>query len=223
MAKEVALARLRVMFINGLRDREMNRPYQKPAEPPSPELCPLMSTTDQHRPNLGDVKVPLHERLEELARLDLVTGIDAARKSVPPDENCSLEGGFGAELADAKARQHALAMIQCSRRGMERTAKVMHEAAKLHESRIIALNLPRYSEAQMLAQARAATANGDAYFEKMTLHWAPTYLALENWVRFLDSRAGTWRLEGQNFIFEHDADIQTARALQLRVAESMRE
>jgi hypothetical protein len=49
VAKEVALARPRVLFINALRDREVNRPYQGPAEAPSPELGGLIGSTGQRR------------------------------------------------------------------------------------------------------------------------------------------------------------------------------
>jgi hypothetical protein len=66
-AKETSLAAPRVKFINNLRDHEMNRPYQDSAEPPSPRLAAMMNPTGSKRPNLGDVRVPLHERLEELA------------------------------------------------------------------------------------------------------------------------------------------------------------
>jgi hypothetical protein len=221
IAKEQAIASSRVKVIYDLRDREMARSLSDQHGQPSPDLLKVVEDTKRRTIDLSDATIPLHLRLIELAQLDLVDGVAAAKVTAPANENCDIQSGFGKELFEDKGRQHALAMIKCSREGIDHAQAAMHNANKLHESRIAKLKLPPYTQSKWLAQARESTAMQDADLKATYAHWRITYQALEDWVRFLDNHANAFHVENNVLVFTNETDIGAAHELQLKVADAV--
>jgi len=213
-AHERALAQAQVDFIHELRDQEMSRLLQDAERPASPAVLKLMAGDWSPGPALGDVRAPLHLRLIELARLDLVSGVEAARQAVPQGADCNVRNAFGRALFEPEGRLRALAMIYCTRSGGERARRAIHEANRLHEARVDQLRLPAYTRAQELAAARDYTAHEDERLRTFYDHWRDIDEALERWILFLDDHARSFHLENGSLVFDSEADSATARGLQ---------
>jgi hypothetical protein len=213
-AREELLARPQVDFIHDLRDQEMSRLLNDEARPASAYVAKLVDGNWSNPPRLGDVGTPLHLRLIELARLDLVSGIEAARQAVPQGEECNVRNAFGRALFEPEGRLRALAMIYCARAGGERARKAIDAANRLHERRILELRLPPYTRDQWLAAARAATAVEDERLRRTYDHRRDIDEALEKWILFLDDHAHAYHVDNGSLVFDSDEDAATARGLQ---------
>jgi hypothetical protein len=213
-AAEEILARPQVDFVHGLRDQEVSRLINDAAGEPSAYVKKLMAGDWPDQPALRDARVPLHLRLIELARLDLVSGVEAARQAVPQGPDCDVRNAFGRGLYEPQGRAAALGMIYCARAGGERALQALHAANVRHEQRIVELQLPPYTRERWLAEARAYTASQDERLQATYRHWRQVSDALEKWILFLDRHARSFHVVEGGLAFDSDSDAEAARSLQ---------
>jgi hypothetical protein len=189
---------------------ELARLLSDSAAAPSPELARLMGDSSGQHPRLGDTLVPLHLRLIERQRLALVSGVAWARSVAG---HCESPEFSPAQLVDPVFRQHMQTVLECRRQELDRYQNGVHKMNKASEATVLELKLPSFTEAAMLAQARAATSQQDAALEPVYRSRRAMYQSIDDLFKVVDAHGGEVHFTGNQLNFDNDADARTASDL----------
>ena len=160
--REFAIARTEINFIHRVLGAEMQRLMAERKDPQSPDVARLLDSGSTKRPDIGDTHIPLHLRLVERERLNLVAGIELARSSVG---YCGKRSTDPSQLVDELARERALKSIRCHRDKLSKYQHGVHEVNKAHELTGLALKLPPFTQEKVLTEDRKATQKQDTDLE----------------------------------------------------------
>jgi hypothetical protein len=207
--KEFEMARPETARINGLMGAELLRLRDRPTSVPSPDLIPLLDQ-EVKRPDLGDVNVPLHERLVERARLTLVDGIHLSKSS---DDLCAAINATADLLISPEGRANLLSAIRCDTNRMRRYRDGVHAIGRQLETTAVALNLPAGWRDRLVAEARASATQEDEQLEQIYRTASKKNQAEEDLLIFMDSHASELHLVNGQFKIDNEVDLKTANEL----------
>jgi hypothetical protein len=185
----------------------------------SPEVATLMNPSTPG-PDLGDTRVPLHLRIIEQRRREVVAGIRLAQYTV--DGHCEDPQPRPEQLLDAAWRAKALQAIKCSPDKLDRYQVGMHKVNKEHEASVLALRLPHYTQEKVLAEARASTARQDADLESDYAKRRGSLRLSEEYLTFIDSHAARIHLTDGRVVFDDSADFKASQELGNRLKADLK-
>jgi hypothetical protein len=160
---EFAAANPDIVFMQRVRGKEIFRIVNGGPGQSSPEVANLMNPAAAV-PKVDDPHVPLHLRIVELWRRDLfVAAIELAQDTAAI--HCEAPELRPEQLLEAEARAKGLREIQCERNKLERYEAGAHKLYKEHEANILALHLPKATQARVVSEAHAATVHEDKHLQ----------------------------------------------------------
>jgi len=202
-------------FIRKTFQEEAQRLTSFPNASPSPEVAKLSDSSTVKGPQLGDARVPLHLRLIERERLAFVSGIKMIKRSL--QGNCPEQVVDVTTFADPMVRSQELQRIQCQRIRRHLYQRGTHDEGLAQEKSILELKLPPYTEDEMLSRQRAGNRSQDAELAATFKAAEAVDRAVEQFVRFLDSKAQSMRMMNGRFMFANEADAAAFNGLQNNV------
>ena len=200
--RESGLAKPEIAHLYRLLDAELMRAVTRPADPPSHEIHVIMKRAIHKGLDLGDVSVPLHQRLVERKRRELIAAVRWARS---PELRCDDPSIGPEQLLDTKFQHYMLdVVLRCRRHAIDYVESEINRLNRDDESSIPELKLPTFVRRQMVAQARESTERQAASMGALSRNRRDTLQAIEDLFKYMEFHPA--HLEGNLIVFDNSAD-----------------
>lgn len=208
--QELRQARPEFTRMGILLQNEFARVLSDTPSAPSPELAKIMQGAERPQPNLSDAKIPLRVRMIDWERSNLISAVEWARGAAT---HCDNPDFSPAQLVDPSFRRHMHTVIECRQQELDRFQVGLHKLNKANESTVLELKLPPFTEAAMLSQFRAATAQQDAEIEPLFKGRRILLQSIDDLFNFVDAHSKEVHFAGNQLNFDNAADSKTAADL----------
>jgi len=215
---EFDIARPEIVRLNQLLNAELVHALAGSASAPSPAMRRVIEQSSNSHLALGDTRVPLHERLIERQRLEVIAGFKWIAATIG---HCD-EKGFGpADLLDDRSRLRIKSVSRCHQRSLDRDQAAIHQLNLVNEASVLELKLPPAFQERMLIEARRNMARQDAEIASTYAHRRAFWEATDNLVEFFDTHAA--HLAANQIVMEDDSDRLAAQDLLSRFIETAKQ
>jgi hypothetical protein len=215
---EFDIARPEIVRLNQLLNAELIRALGGSASAPSPAMQRVIEESSNSHLALGDTRVPLHERLIERQRLEVIAGFKWIAATIG---HCD-EKGFGpADLLDDRSRLRIKSVSRCHRRSLDRDQLEIHRLNLSNEASVLELKLPPAFQDRMLIEARRNMARQDAEIASTYAHRRAFWEATDNLVEFFDTHPA--HLAANQIVMEDESDRLAAQDLLSRFIETAKQ
>jgi hypothetical protein len=167
---------------------------------------------------LGDERVPLHRRLIERQRLEVIAGFKWAAATIG---RCDEKSFNPADLLDVQSRLRINSVSRCHQRYLDRGELQLHELTAANEASVLELKLPPAFQKRMLAEARRSTERQDAEIASTYAQRRAFWRATDNLVEFFDMHPA--HLTANRIVMDNDADSVAAEDLLSRFVETAKQ
>jgi hypothetical protein len=167
---------------------------------------------------LSDTKVPLHLRLIERQRLEVIAGFKWAAATIG---RCDEKAFNPVDLLDVQSRLRINSVSRCHQRYLDRGELQLHELTVANEASVLELKLPPAFQKRMLAQARQSTERQDAEMASTYAHRRAFWRATDNLVEFFDMHSA--HLAANQIVMDNDADSVAAQVLLSQFVETAKQ
>ncbi len=151
---EFDIARPEIIRLNRLLNAELVRALNASDPAPSPAMKQVIEQSANSHIALSDTSVPLHLRLIERQRLEVIAGFKWAAATIG---HCDEKAFNPADLLDVQSRLRINSVSRCHQRYLDRGELQLHELTVANEASVLELKLPPAFQKRMLAQARQST------------------------------------------------------------------
>jgi hypothetical protein len=206
--REFDIARPEIIRLNRLLNAELMRALAGSDAAPSPAMKQVIEESANSHIALGDTSVPLHRRLIERQRLEVIAGFKWAATTIG---HCDEKAFNPADLLEVQSRLRINSVSRCHQRYLDRGELQLHELKVANEASVLELRLPPTFQKRMLAQARQSTERQDAEIASTYAHRRAFWRATDNLVEFFDMHSA--HLAANQIIMDNDADSMAAQDL----------
>jgi len=215
---EFDMARPEIVRLNQLLNAELLRALAGSTSGPSPAMKRVMEESSNSHLALGDTSVPLHQRLIERQRLEVIEGFKWVAATIG---HCD-ENGFGpADLLDDRSRLRIKSVSRCHQRSLDRDQLDIHQLNAANEASVLELKLPPAFQKRMLVEARRNMAQQDAEIASTYAHRRAFWEATDNLVKFFDTHPA--HLAADQIVMDDESDRLAAQDLLSRFIETAKE
>jgi hypothetical protein len=215
---EFDLARPEIIRLNRLLNAELVRAIDVSDPAPSPGMKQVIEQSANSRIALSDTNVPLHLRLIERQRLEVIAGFKWAAATIG---HCDEKAFNPADLLDVQSRLRINSVSRCHQRYLDRGELQLHELTVANEASVLELKLPPAFQKRMLAQARQSTERQDAEIASTYAHRRAFWRATDNLVEFFDMHSA--HLAANQIVMDNDADSGAAQDLLSQFVETAKQ
>jgi hypothetical protein len=216
--REFDIARPEIIRLNALLNAELVRALVSSDPTPSPAMRQVMEESANSRIALSDTRVPLHLRLIERQRLEMIAGFKWAAATIG---HCDEKTFNPADLLEVQSRLRINAVSRCHQRYLDRGELQLHELEVANEASVLELKLPPAFQKRMLAQARQRTERQDAEIASTYAHRRAFWRATDNLVEFFDMHPA--HLAANQIVMDNDADSLAAQDLLSQFVETAKQ
>jgi hypothetical protein len=214
---EFDMARPEIIRLNRLLNAEIVRALAGSDPTPSPAMKQVIEESAKSHIALSDTSVPLHRRLIERQRLEVIAGFKWAAATIG---HCDERTFNPADLLEVQSRLRINAVSRCHQRYLDRGELQLHELKVANEASVLELELPPAFQNRMLAQARQSTERQDAEIASTYAQRRAFWRATDNLVEFFDRHPA--HLAANQIVMDNDADSVAAQDLLSRFVETAR-
>jgi hypothetical protein len=215
---EFDIARPEIVRLNRLLNAELVRALAGSTSHPSPAMQRVIEESSNSHLALGDTSVPLHQRLIERQRLEVIASFKWAAASIG---HCDVKGFDPADLLDDRSRLRIKSVSRCHQRSLDRDQLEIHKLKVANEASVLELKLPSAFQERMLAQARRSMARQDAEIASTYAHRRAFWEATDNLVKFFDTHSA--HLAANQIVMDDESDRLAAQDLLSRFIETAKE
>ena len=215
---EFDVARPEIIRLNRLLNDELVRALASSDPAPSPAMRQLIEESAHSPIALSDTSVPLHLRLIERQRLEVIAGFKWAAATIGHCDEKSFNPG---DLLDVQSRLRINSVSRCHQRYLDRGELQLHEMKVANEASVLELKLPPAFQKRMLAQARQSTERQDAEIASTYAHRRAFWRATDNLVEFFDMHPA--HLAANRIVMDNDADSGAAQDLLSQFVETAKQ
>jgi hypothetical protein len=215
---EFDVARPEIIRLNRLLNAELVRAIDASDPAPSPAMKQVIEQSANSRIALSDTKVPLHLRLIERQRLEVIAGFKWAAATIG---RCDEKAFNPVDLLDVQSRLRINSVSRCHQRYLDRGELQLHELTVANEASVLELKLPPAFQKRMLAQARQSTERQDAEMASTYAHRRAFWRATDNLVEFFDMHSA--HLAANQIVMDNDADSVAAQVLLSQFVETAKQ
>jgi hypothetical protein len=215
---EFDVARPEIIRLNRLLNAELVRALASSDPAPSLAMQQVIAESANSRIALSDTSVPLHLRLIERQRLEMIAGFKWAAATIG---HCDEKAFNPADLLEVQSRLRINAVSRCHQRYLDRGELQLHELKVANEASVLELKLPRALQKRMLAQARQSTERQDTEIASTYAHRRAFWRATDNLVEFFDMHPA--HLAANQIVMDHDADSMAAQDLLSQFVETAKQ
>jgi hypothetical protein len=215
---EFDIARPEIIRLNRLLNAELVRAVDASDPAPSPAMKQVIDESSNSHIALSDTRVPLHLRLIERQRLEVIAGFKWAAATIG---HCDEKTFNPADLLDIQSRLRINSVSRCHQRYLDRGELQLHELKVANEASVLELGLPPAFQKRMLAQARRSTERQDAEIASTYAQRRAFWRATDDLVEFFDRHAA--HLAANQIVMDNDADSGAAQDLLSQFVESAKQ
>src|ERR1700733_2604419 len=215
---EFDIARPEIIRLNRLLNAELVRALASSDPAPSPAMKQVIEESANSHIALSDTGVPLHLRLIERQRLEMIAGFKWAAATIG---HCDEKAFNPGDLLEVQSRLRINAVSRCHQRYLDRGELQLHELTVANEATVLELKLPPAFQRRMLAQARQSTERQDAEIASTYAHRRAFWRATDNLVEFFDMHPA--HLAANQIVMDNDADSGVAQDLLSRFVETAKQ
>jgi hypothetical protein len=216
--QEFDIARPEIIRLNRLLNDELVRALAASDPAPSPLMKQVIAASANSHIALSDTRVPLHLRLIERQRLEVIAGFKWAATTIG---HCDEKAFNPADLLDVQSRLRINSVSRCHQRYLDRGELQLHELKVANEASVLELKLPPAFQKRMLAQARQSTARQDAEIASTYAQRRAFWRATDNLVEFFDMHPA--HLAANQIVMDNDSDSGAAQDLLSQFVERARQ
>jgi len=215
---EFDMARPEIVRLNQLLNAELVRALAGWTGAPSAAMQRVMEESSHSHLALGDTTVPLHRRLIERQRLEVIAGFKWLTATVG---HCD-ENGFGpADLLDDRSRSRIKSVSRCHQSSLDRDQLDIHQLSAANEASVIELKLPPAFQKRMLREARRNMERQDAEIASTYAHRRAFWEATDDLVKFFDTHPA--HLAANRIVMDDGSDGLAAEYLLARFIETSKQ
>lgn len=215
---EFDMARPEIVRLNQLLNAELVRALAGSRVTPSAAMQRVMEESSHSHLALGDTSVPLHRRLIERQRLEVIAGFKWVAATVG---HCD-ESGFGpADLLDDRSRLRIKSVSRCHQSSLDRDQLDIHQLNAANEASVVELKLPPAFQKRMLTEARRNMERQDAEIASTYAHRRAFWEATDKLVEFFDTHPA--HLAANQIVMEDESDGLAAQDLLTRFIETAKQ
>jgi hypothetical protein len=215
---EFDIARPEIIRLNRLLNAELIRAIDASDPAPSPAMKQVIEQSANSHVALSDTSVPLHLRLIERQRLEVIAGFRWAAATIGHCDEKAFDPG---DLLDVQSRLRINSVSRCHQRYLDRGELQLHELKVANEASVLELQLPPAFQKRMLAQARQSTERQDAEIASTYAHRRAFWRATDELVEFFDMHPA--HLAANQIVMDNDADNGAAQELLSQFVESAKQ
>jgi len=215
---EFDIARPEIIRLNRLLNAELVRALASSDPAPSLAMQQVIEESANSHIALSDTSVPLHLRLIERQRLEMIAGFKWAAATIG---HCDEKAFNPVDLLEVQSRLRINAVSRCHQRYLDRGELQLHELKVANEASVVELKLPPAFQKRMLAQARQSTERQDAEIASTYAHRRAFWRATDNLVEFFDMHPA--HLAANQIVMDHDADSGAAQDLLSQFVETAKQ
>jgi hypothetical protein len=213
--REFDLARPEIIRLNRLLNAELVRALSGSDPAPSPAMKQVIEESANSHIALGDVSVPLHRRLIERQRLEMIAGFKWAAATIG---HCDEKAFNPADLLDVQSRLRINSVSRCHQRYLDRGELQLHELKVANEASVLELQLPPAFQKRMLTQARQSTERQDAEIASTYAQRRAFWRATDDLVEFFDMHPA--HLAANQIVMDNASDSVAAQDLLSQFVET---
>jgi hypothetical protein len=215
---EFDIARPEIRRLNRLLNDELVRALAASDATPSPAMKQVIEESATSRVALGDTRVPLHRRLIERQRLEVIAGFKWAAATIG---RCDEKAFNPVDLLDIQSRLRINSVSRCHQRYLDRGELQLHELTAANEASVLELKLPPAFQKRLLAEARQSTERQDAEIASTYAQRRAFWRATDNLVEFFDMHPA--HLTANRIVMDNDADSGAAQDLLSQFVETAKQ
>jgi len=215
---EFDLARPEIIRLNRLLNDELVRALAGSDAAPSAAMQQIIEESANSRIALGDTRVPLHRRLIERQRLEVIAGFKWAAATIG---HCDEKAFNPVDLLDVQSRLRINSVSRCHQRYLDRGELQLHELTVANEASVLELKLPPAFQRRMLAQARLSTERQDTEIALTYAHRRAFWRATDNLVEFFDMHPA--HLAADQIVMDNATDSMAAQELLTQFVETAKQ
>ncbi len=215
---EFDIARPEIVRLNRLLNAELVRALAGSTSEPSSAMKRVMEQSSNSHIALGDTGIPLHRRLIQRQRLEVIANFKWAAGSIG---HCDVKGFDPADLLDDRSRLRIKSVSRCHQRSLDHDQLEIHKLKAASEASVLELKLPPAFQERMLAQARRNMVRQDAEIASTYAHRRAFWEATDNLVNFFDTHPA--HLAANQIIMDDDSDRLAAQDLLSRFIETAKQ
>jgi hypothetical protein len=205
---EFDVARPEIIRLNRLLNDELVRALANSDAAPSPAMKQLIEESANSHIALSDTSVPLHLRLIERQRLEVIAGFKWAAATIG---HCDEKAFNPGDLLEVQSRLRINSVSRCHQRYLDRGELQLHELKVANEASVLELKLPPAFQKRMLAQARQSTARQDSEIASTYAQRRAFWRATDDLVEFFDMHPA--HLAANQIVMDNDGDKGAAQDL----------
>jgi hypothetical protein len=212
---EFDIARPEIIRLNRLLNAELVRALSGSDPAPSPAMKQVIEESAESHIALSDTGVPLHLRLIERQRLEVIAGFRWAAATIG---HCDEKAFNPGDLLDVQSRLRIISVSRCHQRYLDRGELQLHELKVANEASVLELRLPSAFQKRMLTQARQSTERQDAEMASIYAHRRAFWRATDDLVEFFDMHPA--HLAANQIVMDNDSDSVAAQDLLSQFVET---
>ena len=205
---EFDIARPEIIRLNRLLNAELVRALTGSDPTPSPAMKQVIEESAASHIALSDTGVPLHRRLIERQRLEVIAGFRWAAATIG---HCDEKAFNPGDLLDVQSRLRINSVSRCHQRYLDRGELQLHELKVANEASVLELKLPPTFQKRMLTQARQSTERQDAEMASIYAQRRAFWRATDDLVEFFDMHPA--HLAANQIVMDNDSDSVAAQDL----------
>jgi hypothetical protein len=215
---EFDIARPEIIRLNRLLNAELVRAVDAADSAPSPAMKQVMEESANSHIALSDTGVPLHLRLIERQRLEVIAGYKWMAATVG---RCDEKSFNPDDLLDIQSRLRINSVSRCHQRYLDRGELQLHELSVANEASVLELKLPPAFQKRLLAEARRNSERQDAEIASTYAHRRAFWRATDNLVEFFDMHPA--HLAANRIVMDNEADSLAAQDLLSQFVETAKQ
>jgi hypothetical protein len=213
--REFDIARPEIIRLNRMLNAELVRALTGSDPAPSPAMKQVIEESANSHIALSDTGVPLHRRLIERQRLEVIAGFRWAAATIG---HCDEKAFNPGDLLDVQSRLRINSVSHCHQRYLDRGELQLHELKVANEASVLELKLPPTFQKRMLTQARQSTARQDAEMASIYAQRRAFWRATDDLVEFFDMHPA--HLAANQIVMDNDSDSVAAQDLLSQFVET---
>ena len=206
------------MRLNRLLNAELVRALAASDPAPSPAMKQVIEESATSHIALGDTRIPLHRRLIERQRLEVIAGFKWAAATIG---HCDEKAFDPSDLLDVQSRLRINSVSRCHQRYLDRGELQLHELTAANEATVRELKLPPAFQKRLLAEARRSTERQDAEIASTYAQRRAFWRATDNLVEFFDMHPA--HLTANRIVMDNEADSTAAQDLLSQFVETAKQ